>query len=170
MRTVSISIEVTDEIRDATRQAGLEGRLNEWAQGVLQVEAERIVFGPKRVEVRTATDTEQRTALEEAAANLGPSFIIRLVYGSPERPCAMMPIGIQVSPKGPDDLQPAWTDETGCLPALPRNSKILQSIEAFHLGGRNDEPIPFSIHNPEDDGIEIFTINAGPERPKGFKR
>lgn len=163
MTTVSIPIEVTDEIRDAIRQAGLEGRLAHWAQDVLQVEAERIVFGPKRIEVRPATDAEQASALHEAAANLGPPFSIRLTWSDPERPCAMMPIAFERQ-GGPDlnrTIDRAWTDETGTL-TLPRNSKALMSIRSIHVGGL--APIPFNVPKEGD----MFTLNLGPRRPRGY--
>lgn len=115
---------------------------------------------PNGTEVRPATDAEQRTALERAFEDLGPPFTIRLVYGKPERPCAMMPIGIQHRTGA---WRTAWTDESGCLPQLPRNSKLLQAIKALDFG---DQIVPFNI--PEEG--DSLTINTGPDRPKGFKQ
>ncbi len=120
------------------------------------------------VEVRRATDAEQASALEDAAASLGPPFSIRLMWGEPLRPCAMMPIGLgRNEPGGLSTLaggriDRAWTDETGCI-TLPRNSQMLRTMVAIHCGS-DFLPIPFKI--PEEGNL--FTVNVGPNRPRGF--
>ncbi len=122
---------------------------------------------PDGVEVREATDEEQKAALDEALPDFmqrrvtpaemaaAPSvyWMIRLTYGQPERPLASYNVGLE---KG-DRIVSCFTDSAGWLQIA---SARLNGLVAIHYGGTRRK-----IQWPSEAG-ERITINVGKDRPK----